>query len=89
VSACVCLHAFAINYEDGQFYSQDQFYKDGQAHMKEQKNKEQQWHHHKQRNNAQEEDRREEAQELELLEGKIKRKELKEQLFEYLNIMEE
>lgn len=38
---------------------------------------------------AQEEDRREEAWDLELLEEKVKREELKEQLFEYLNIMEE
>lgn len=35
---------------------------------------------------AQEEDRREEAWDLELLEEKVKREELKEQLFEYLNI---
>ena len=37
VSACVYLHAFAMNHEDGRFYSQDQFYKDGQAYVKEQR----------------------------------------------------
>ena len=89
VSACVYLHAFAMNHEDGRFYSQDQFYKDGQAYMKEQRIQERRWRRHERQHNTNEENRREEARDLELLEGKIKREELKEQLFRYIDHTEE
>lgn len=85
ITACVHLHAFAMNHEDGQFYSRDRFFKDGWKYVKTQRQKEARWRRERRAQNAVEEQERDELQEIELLRGKIKWEELKEQLFEYLN----
>lgn len=73
-----------MNHEDNDFYSRDQFFRKGLKYVQKQRKREANWRRERREHNAEEEAEREDAREVELLKGKIKREELKEQLFEYI-----
>ena len=71
-----------MRYEEGEDVSQNTFYKDGIAYQKKQRRRERAWRREQQERAAELE--AEEEEEIELHEGRMKREELKEALFEYL-----
>jgi hypothetical protein len=77
-----------MRHEDGNFFSKDQFFKDGQSYHKEQKKIEDEWRVEWQRVADEIETVRDEDDEVGLLEGRIKREELREELFNYLQMQE-
>ena len=85
ITACIHLHAFAMDHEDSQFVTRDRFYKTGLRLMKKEKRE------LRERNAAREEEalrserEREERADVELLEGRLKREVLKKAIFTYLD----
>jgi hypothetical protein len=86
VMACINLHAFALRHENTAEFSTDEFYRMGKKYMKKQKKLERKWRRMRRRQNAEAEGIREAHDDEDLLEAKIMREELKEKLFEYLNV---
>ena len=86
IMACINLHMFAMNHENGQNMSKDKFYQDGVKYQRKQKKEEKKWRREKRRRAAREEEEREQNDDINLLDGRIKREELKEELFKYMNI---
>jgi hypothetical protein len=85
ITACIHLHAFAMDHEDAQFITRDQFYKLGQKIMKRERRELREWNEAREEEVLQSEREREEQGEIELLEGKLKREKLKKALFTYLD----
>ena len=85
ITACIHLHAFAIKHEDGQVEGKDSFLKSGITYMKNQKRKEREWRKERLRHGNMVEEERDQNNDIGLLEGKIKREELKDKLFTYIN----
>jgi hypothetical protein len=88
IVACINLHAFAMKHEDGNFISRDHFYKKGRKYRKKQRKLEKEWRAERQRVANEEEEELDADDDTGLLEGKIKREELKEKLFEYIEMVE-
>ena len=65
--------------------SKDKFYKRGQKYQKKQRRIERRWQRVQQENMANIEGALDADDDIELLQGKIKREALKEELFEYMN----
>jgi hypothetical protein len=85
IMACINLHMFAMNHEDGQNMSKDKFYQDGIKYQRKHKKEEQKWQREQWQRAAREEEEREQNDDIDLLDGQIKREELKEELFKYMN----
>ncbi|KAJ7091298.1 hypothetical protein C8R43DRAFT_908307, partial [Mycena crocata] len=85
IVACINLHAFAMKHEDGNFVSRSQFYKKGKRYRKQQKNLEREWKRARLQEAVRSERERDMDDDIGLLEGKLKREELKAKLFEYLD----
>lgn len=74
-----------MNHEAGQDIQSDQFFIEGMQLMQEEARKRAQRKEREEEHAAQAERLREESREIELLEGKLKREELKKDLFAYLD----
>lgn len=86
IMACINLHAFAIRHENNDGLSTDEFYRAGRRYVKKQKKIEKKWRRRMRRDNAEVEREREQHDDEDLLEGRIMREELKEKLFEYVEM---
>lgn len=86
IVACINLHAFAMTHEDGNFTSRDQFYKEGRSYRRQQREVEKEWREERERVANEAEANRNNEDEIGLLEGKLKREELREELFNYLGM---
>jgi hypothetical protein len=86
IMACINLHTFAMNHEDGRNMSKDKFYRDGVKYQRKQRREEQNWRRERRQTAAREEEQREQNDDIDLLDGWIKREELKEELFKYMNV---
>lgn len=84
VTACINLHSFAMNHETGADMEKDSFFKQGVKYAKERRVKERRWRHILRRVRRKVQGRRGVDEEIELLEGKIKRQMLKEELLQYV-----
>jgi hypothetical protein len=85
IIACIHLHAFAMRHERGEDMSKDKFYQRGQRYQKKQRCLERRWQRDCQENMANVEGALDADDDVELLQGKIKREMLKEELFEHMN----
>jgi hypothetical protein len=74
-----------MHHERGEDLSKDKFYKRGQKYQKKQRHLERRWQRVQQENMANIEGALDADDDIELLQGKIKREALKEELFEYMN----
>jgi Arc/MetJ-type ribon-helix-helix transcriptional regulator len=80
---------FAMDHEDGTFVSRDRFLKQGLKIMRQEKAMWEEWEAEQQAAHAEIlEAEREVSHDIGLLKGKLKREELKEGLFTYLNSLE-
>jgi hypothetical protein len=77
-----------MKHEDGNFISRDRFFKAGRAYRKKQRQLEKEWREERQRVADEVEAARSERDEVELVEGKLKREELREELFKYIRAEE-
>lgn len=84
IISCILLHAFAIGHETGINISTDVFYHKGIQIREKEAQMYAEWHNEREENAQRVEGEREEGRDIELLEGKIKREELKKSLFEFL-----
>jgi DDE superfamily endonuclease len=85
VTACIHLHAFAIDHEDMQFVNRDLFYRKGRKIARKERREYAEWRAEQELAALEDEMNAEERGEIELLEGKIKREELKKELLAYLD----
>lgn len=84
ITACINLHCFAMDHEKGTHMEKTSFYQQGVRYEKERQRKEQWWRRLRRRWNRRREQRRQSIDEdIELLEGKVKREILKEELIDY------
>jgi Arc/MetJ-type ribon-helix-helix transcriptional regulator len=79
---------FAMDHEDGIFVSRDRFLRRGLKIMRQEKAAQEEWEAEWAAHAEILESEREVSQDIGLLEGKVKREELKEELFTYLNSLE-
>ena len=79
---------FAMDHEDGAFISGDAFLTQGLRTMRKEKETQREWEAERADHAAMMEAEREESHDISLLEGKLKREELKNELFTYLNSIE-
>ena len=84
IIACIHLHAFAIGHEQGSNISKDGFYQKGELIMRKEAERKRAWLEEQENHAMEEEEERENRRDMELLEGRIKREELKKSLFEVL-----
>ena len=73
--------------EQGQDVSQNIFFRSGRRYMKKQRRREREWRRQLREQMAEVESRADEENDIMLLEGKIKREELKEEILAYVNAM--
>jgi hypothetical protein len=85
ITTCIHLHMFAMDHENGVFISGDTFLRQGLKIMREEREMRKEW---EAEHAAEMEEEPEESHDISLLEGKVKREELKEKLFTYLNDIE-
>jgi Arc/MetJ-type ribon-helix-helix transcriptional regulator len=76
---------FAMDHEDGTFISRDRFLRQGLKIMRQEKAMREEWEAEQVAHAEILETEREVSQDIGLLEGKLKREELKEELFTYLD----
>lgn len=88
ITTCIHLHMFAMDHEDGTFVSRDRFLKQGLKIIRQEKAMQEEWEAEQAAHGEILEIEREVSQDIGLLEGKLKREELKEELFTYLNSLE-
>jgi len=86
VTACIHLHAFAIDHEDGRYITKDKFYRDGRKLLRKERRAQREWAEEREREAVRIEEDAEQQGEIELLEGKLKRENLKKELFAHLDI---
>ena len=85
VTTCIHLHAFAIDHKDMQFVNRDLFYRKGWKIARTERQEYADWRAEQELAALEDEMNAEERGEIELLEGKIKCKELKKELLAYLH----
>lgn len=85
IITCIHLHAFAMRHERGEDLSRDKFFRRGRRYQKKQRHIERRWRRDRQENMTNIEDGLDVDDDVELLQGKIKRETLKEELFKYMN----
>lgn len=76
---------FAMDHEDGTFVSGNAFLTQGLRIMRKEREMQREWDAERDEQAAAMEAEREESHDISLLEGKLKREELKNELFTYLN----
>jgi hypothetical protein len=86
IVACINLHAFAMRHEDGEFTSKDAFFKDGKSYQKDQKKVEKKWRQKRQEVADELEERRDADDDIGLLEGRLKREQLRAALFDHIDM---
>lgn len=84
IISCIHLHAFAIGHEQGINTSNDGFFRKGKLIIRKEAQRKEAWLEEQERQAQEDEEERENFRDIELLEGRIKREELKLNLFEYL-----
>ena len=84
IKTCVLLHAFAMEHEGGIDLSADQFYQKGWELMQRERAERENRLVERERDAIANQEEQEVARDIELLEGKLKREELKKALFSYL-----
>ena len=84
IASCIHLHNFAIGHERKDNPEADSFYIEGQRYLEKERQQESLWREKQRARLHEEEAHYEPAENVELLEGKIRREELKKALFEYL-----
>lgn len=72
ITACIHLHTFAMDHEDAQFITKDNFFKLGKRIMRRERQKQREWDEAREQVAEQIEADMEERGEVELLEGKLK-----------------
>jgi hypothetical protein len=85
ITTCIHLHMFAMDHENGVFVSGDTFLRQGSKIMREERVARREW---KVECAAEMKGECEKSHNVSLLKGKVKREELKEELFIYLNNVE-
>ncbi|KAI5829575.1 hypothetical protein K523DRAFT_241839, partial [Schizophyllum commune Tattone D] len=83
-TACIHLHCFALRHEDTGDLDQDHFFRAGRRYAKKVRRFERRWRQEQRERVARTEEELDEEDDVELLEGKFKRAQLKDMLFEYL-----
>jgi hypothetical protein len=86
IIACINIHVFALHHERLGNIQRDSFYAKGKKYQKKARKLERRWQRERRRRAAQEENELDTQEDVDLLEGKIKREELKEELLVYLGI---
>ena len=81
ITSCIVLHAFAMDHEANGMVSKDAFFREGCNIMENERREHDAWLTEREEQAAREDKDREEGREIELLEGKLKREELKKDLF--------
>jgi hypothetical protein len=84
IIACIHIHAFAMRHEEIGNISRDSSYKEGRMYQQKAARVEQKWKREQRQRMVCEEEELEAIDDIELLEGKIKREKLKEKLFTFL-----
>jgi hypothetical protein len=84
ITSCIALHAFAMDHENRSHFSTDRFYREGHRIMRVEMRECAEWQAEREEHIAREEEKGDIGQQIELLEGKLKREELKKVLFTYL-----
>jgi Arc/MetJ-type ribon-helix-helix transcriptional regulator len=79
---------FAMDHEDGTFVSSDRFLRQGLKIMRQERAMREEWEAERAAHAEILEIEREVSQDISLLEGKLKREELKKELFTYLDSLE-
>ena len=87
VTTCIHLHAFAMDHEDGIHISTDQFFKQGVQLMRKERRVRAEWLAVREEVAGHAERRADEDKEIELLEGKVRREDLKRELFAHIDRM--
>jgi DDE superfamily endonuclease len=85
ITTCIHLHAFAMDHEDGKLISTDAFFLEGQRIIAKDRADNRNILAAREEAAAQEEEELDDENDIELLEGKLKREMLKKELFLYLN----
>jgi hypothetical protein len=86
VTACINLHAFAMDHEDDIFLTRDTFYNKGLKLMRKEKRKQRARERRlAQEGNEADDELEDDDDEVALLKGRLKREQLKRGLFEYLD----
>ncbi|KAF5378451.1 hypothetical protein D9615_007041 [Tricholomella constricta] len=86
IACCIHLYNFAIAHEAQENLETDQFFIEGQNIMEEDRRKHEEWAAKRQERLVEEERNYDVEERVELIEGKIKREELKKELLEYLSL---
>jgi len=86
IASCIHLHNFAMAHENKENPEADQFFIDGQRYLEEEQARINTWREARRIEVEQEEENYMDEEAIELLEGKIKREELKKELFRYLEL---
>lgn len=89
ITTCIHLHMFAMDHENDVFVSGDAFLRQGLRIMREEAEMQQEWEEQRAEHAAAMEVEQEQSHDISLLEGKLKREELKGELFTYLNSIDE
>ncbi|KAF6744736.1 hypothetical protein DFP72DRAFT_65365 [Ephemerocybe angulata] len=85
IIACIHLHTFAMKHETVGSINSDKFYKDGKKYQRECRKRERRWRRARRRDVARNEEELDKGDDIALLEGKLKREELKEAMMVYLD----
>jgi hypothetical protein len=88
ITTCIHLHSFAMQHEDNGNIQNDQFFRSGVKYVKHQRELEKEWRERQRQRAADMEREQDESSEILLLEAKIKREEMKEELFRWLDEVE-
>lgn len=84
ITSCIVLHAFAMDHEEDTPLSNNQFFKQGRKIMRGERREWEAWQIEREEQLAREEADGEDGHDIELLEGRVKRENLKKELFEYM-----
>ncbi|KAL1755681.1 hypothetical protein FB107DRAFT_212874 [Schizophyllum commune] len=83
VTSCIHLHCFALRHEDTGALDSNHFYRQGRRYAKKVRRFERHWRRHRRQETSRTEQELDEEDDIELLEGKYKRAQLKEALFHH------
>ena len=86
IASCIHLHNFAIGHEKKENPEADSFYIKGQQYIQKEQLEQNLWREEQREQLREDEANYDPGENIELLEGKIKREELKRKLFQYLEI---
>lgn len=84
ITSCIALHAFAMDHEHDIPLSTNNFYKQGRKLMRDERRERESWQTEREELLAREEADGDDGRDIELLEGRLKRENLKKELFSYM-----